>query len=133
MAAVMSGAMAGVAASQAAAASAAAHRAEVSRCKAVIDGFDNTTANVVEMRDYASCVQTVYPKPMSGDEETAAKVLFVVAIIGAIYGLYKANKETYWTNGVFDYFMYACLGFIAFPVVLAMGVGLVAGGLWLFS
>jgi hypothetical protein len=89
--AAMSGAMAGIAANQAAAASAAAHRAEVARCKLVIKNFDNSTANLTEMRDYSSCVSTVYPKPMTSNEENAAKVLFVVAIIGAIYGLYKAH------------------------------------------
>jgi hypothetical protein len=132
--AAMSGAMAGIAASQAAAASAAAHRAEVSRCKLVVDNFDNNTANVTEMRDYASCVNTLYPEPMSSDMETAAKVLFVVAILGAIYGLYVAYKDgKYWNNTCGDYVLSAILWFFAFPLVLAMAGGFVCGVVWLFS
>jgi hypothetical protein len=129
--AAMSGAMAGVAASQAAAASAAAHRAEVARCKVVIDTFDNSTANVTEMRDYASCVRTVYPQPMNTTEVTAAKVLFVLALIGAGIGLYKSLHESW--HDTSDHVLFFLFGFFGLPIASAFVGGVCMGIVWLFS
>ena len=80
MPAETSAAMDGVAAGQAAIALQAAHQALVSQCKATIPNFDAQRATVSEMREYADCVETLYPTEIGADATVALKVLFVVAL-----------------------------------------------------
>ena len=53
--------MASLFSAQAASASAAAHAARVAQCKATIPNFDAQRATVLEMKEYAGCVETLYP------------------------------------------------------------------------
>jgi hypothetical protein len=123
-----SAAMAGVASAQAAAASAAAHAARVAQCKATIPNFDAQRATVSEMKEYAGCVETLYPTEIGADATVALKVLFVVALAGMAVG---AWRERWYGFG--DAAMGGVLGFMLAPLALASIAGLALGIRWLFS
>lgn len=123
--------MAGVAASQAAIAQAAAHQARVAQCKATIPNFNAQGATVSEMKEYAGCVETLYPTEIGTDATIALKVLFVVALCGAAFGVWKERQDS-WTD--FTGQVLACVtGFVLAPMALAAIAGLSLGIRWLFS
>ena len=126
-----SAAMAGVASAQAAAASAAAHAARVAQCKATIPNFDAQRATVSEMKEYAGCVETLYPTEIGADATVALKVLFVVALAGAAFEIWKDRQEGYTDFG--GQVLAGVMGFMLAPLALASIAGLALGILWLFS
>ena len=130
MAAGTSAAMAGVASAQAAAASAAAHAARVAQCKTVLPNFSAQGATVSEMREYADCVDTLYPREIGADATVAFKVLFVVALTGAAFAIWK-DRQGYTDFGM--QVLAGVMGFIFAPVALGAVVGLALGIRWLFS
>ena len=122
--------MAGAASAQAAAASAAAHAARVAQCKTVLLNFNAQGATVSEMKEYAGCVETLYPTEIGADATIALKVLFVVALAGAAFAVWRERK------GYTDIEMQAAagvMGFIFAPLALGAVVGLAIGIRWLFS
>ena len=121
-------AMAGVAASQAAVAQAAAHQARVERCKATIPNFDSQRATVSEMKEYAGCVETLYPTDIGADATVALKVLFVVALAGMAVGAWRERGYGFGYAVIGGMF-----GFILAPLGLASIAGLALGIRWLFS
>lgn len=126
-----SAAMAGVAAGQAAIAQQAAHQARVSQCKATIPNFDAQRATVSEMREYAGCVETLYPAEIGSDATIALKVLFVVALAGAVFAIWRERRD-----GDTDFGWQVCVGMMGFmlaPLALASIAGLALGIRWLFS
>ncbi len=122
--------MAGVAASQAAIAQAAAHQAWVAQCKATIPHFDAQRATVSEMKEYAGCVETLYPTEIGADATVALKVLFVVALAGAAFAIWK-DRQGYTDFG--EQVLAGVMGFMLAPLALASIAGLALGILWLFS
>ena len=125
-----SAAMAGVASAQAAAASAAAHAARVAQCKATIPNFDAQRATVSEMKEYAGCVETLYPTEIGADATVALKVLFVVALAGAVFAIWKV-RQGYTAFG--GQVLAGVMGFMLTPLALAAIAGLALGIRWLFS
>ena len=113
----------------AAVANAAAHAARVDRCKTVIENFDARGASVSQMQEYAYCVDTVYPKEMTGVEVFWAKALFVIAIVGLVLGAWHGYED--------DGPMYAVItglaGFLLVPTAALFIYGLGCGIIWLFS
>lgn len=120
---------AAIAASQAAIAQSAAHEARVERCKGTLAAFDNKTATVAEVREYASCVNAVYPSPMTGADITGLKVLFVIALAFGIGG-----SVWEWRNGFMTDWMsiplFGALWFLIGPILLACVIGLFYGIYW---
>lgn len=125
-----SAAMAGVASAQAAAASAAAHAARVAQCKATIPNFDAQRATVSEMKEYAGCVETLYPTEIGADATVALKVLFVVALAGAVFAIWK-DRQGHTDFG--GQVLAGVMGFMLAPLALASIAGLALGIRWLFS
>ena len=125
-----SAAMAGVAASQAAVAQAAAHQARVAQCKATIPNFDAQRATISEMKEYAGCVETLYPTEIGADATVALKVLFVVALAGAAFAIWK-DRQGYTDFG--GQVLAGVMGFMLAPLALASIAGLALGIWWLFS
>ena len=123
-----SAAMAGVAASQAAIATSAAHQARVAQCKVTIQNFDAQRSTISEMKEYAGCVDTLYPTEIGADVTIALKVLFVVALSGAAAGVWSERRY-----GFIDAVVGGLGGFIMAPLALASIAGLVVGVQWLFS
>jgi len=122
--------MAGVASAQAAAASAAAHAARVAQCKATIPNFDAQRATVSEMKEYAGCVETLYPTEIGADATVALKVLFVVALAGAAFAIWK-DRQGYTDFG--GQVSAGLMGFMLALLALASIAGLALGIRWLFS
>lgn len=117
--------MAGVVSANAAAASASARRAREAECGVVLRQFDSHTATTGEMREYAACVQTLYPDPPSPEITTALKFLFVVAIIGMAVGAVKG-----WD--IEEKIMLSVLGFLLAPLGTLFVAGVGYGIYWLF-
>ena len=130
MAAGTSAAMAGVASAQAAAASAAAHAARVAQCKTVLPNFNAQGATVSEMKEYAECVEMLYPTEIGADATIALKVLFVVALAGAAFAIWR-ERQGYTDLGM--QVAAGVIGFIFAPLALGVVVGLALGIRWLFS
>ena len=70
-------------ASQAAAAS--ARRAE---CRVILDRYEPKAASVTEMREYASCMTTLYGtgEPLSATAALTIKALIIATLAGAVIG-----------------------------------------------
>ena len=118
------------AASQASVAQAAAHQARVAQCKATIPNFDAQRATVSEMKEYAGCVETLYPTEIGADATVALKVLFVVALAGAAFAVWK-DRHGYTDLG--GQVLAGLMGFMLAPLALASIAGLALGIRWLFS
>ncbi len=120
---------AAIAASQAALAQSAAHEARVERCKGTLAAFDNKTATVAEVREYASCVSAVYPSPMTGTDITGLKVLFVIALACGIGGSVWEWRRGYSPDWV-SVPLFGALFFLLGPVLLGCVIGLFYGIYW---
>lgn len=123
-----SAAMTGVAASQAAIASASANRAHVERCKATMPNFDAKAATVSEMREYAGCVDALYPKELGTDATIVLKVLFVIALAGMIVGAWRERRF-----GVGYAALAGLMWFLLAPSVVVFVGGVLYGILWLLT
>lgn len=128
-----SSAMAAVAASQAAIASAEAHRAHAERCKATMPNFDAKTATVSEMREYAGCVDALYPSEIGSDATIALKVLFVIALSGLVGGAWWERRNSSLSGGWGDAAMTGVMWFVFAPCIVACAAGVLWGIRWLLT
>lgn len=119
-------AAAGAAAIQSSMAAQAAHRALVAQCKATMPKFNASKATVAEMKEYSKCVNTLYPTEVSSETIIAFKVLFVIALVGMVIGVWKARRD-----GVVDAALVGLLGFLVLPCAVAFAFGLLYGIYWL--
>lgn len=123
-------AMAAIATTQAAVAAQAAHEAEVSRCKTVLPTFNAQTATVTEKREYAGCVETMYPEEIGADATVVFKVLFFIALLGLATGAVAEYRNR---NGVLDMCMTGILAFFVAPLAVGFVAAVCYGVVWLFS
>jgi hypothetical protein len=107
-------------------AQAAAHRAEVSACQAVVSSFDSHGATVAESKQYAHCIDLLHPSEIGADGIIALKIVFVIAMVGLVYG---AASE----RGLLDRFMMGMLCFFGLPIMLGCVGGILYGIYWLFT
>lgn len=121
-----SGAVVGaVAASQAA----QNNRIEKQRCKLVLENYEPQYAETKGMKDYAYCVQKLYPDPMNNTEVGFAKagvlILLIAFVIGIIYGYIRYKKQSFLGLGeiAFWAFMIPAGAFICMFVVLLIVAG----------
>ena len=127
-----SAAMAAVAASRAKKASAEAHRAHVERCKATMPNFDAQKSTVSEMREYAGCVDALYPQELGTDATIALKVLFLIALAGFVGGTVRSRKTERWA-GWGDHVMMGLMWFLIAPCAVAFAAGVLYGIRWLLT
>lgn len=101
-------------------------QAEKKACGEAIKKYDAKTANVVEMKKYASCVEMLYPSEMRGQDILMFKVILVVAFIGMIVGACKGlDAEEMVIRGI--------AGFFVFPIIIGLVAALVFSALWLLG
>jgi hypothetical protein len=101
--------------------SAAARRA----CEASMPTFQHEGASVAEMRSYSSCVQRLYPSPMSDDSIMVAKACVFVLIAAFVAGLIWG-----WFDNSFGSRL-ASMGMNAIGWLTCAAAGLLAiAGLW---
>lgn len=103
-----------------AAAQAAANKARIDRCIVFESRFDAAKASTAEKQEYASCVETLYPQPISNEgiwlTKGAIMILLLAAVIGGIYGYRKFRDGA----GIF-------IGAIVGPSLALVGMLLIAG------
>ena len=110
------------------AAGTSAAMAKVAQCKTLVPTFDAQRATVSEMKEYAGCVDTLYPSEISGDVVVVFKVLFAIALVGLAVGAWRGRDygfECAAVGGV--------IGFIMAPVAVAFAGGVMLGAVWLFQ
>lgn len=113
-------ATAGVAAAISAAAAAQAQAAREAACRAVQSSYRPDSATVGEMREYASCVQTLYPDPLSADATIALKVAVALIFCGVIGGFVYGRFDD-WDSWFGRFVMYPVMGgFIAMAAEIAI-------------
>ncbi len=119
------------AAAQSGVAARMAHEARVAACTATIPLYEPKTATVEQMREYASCVQVLYPEQTSPGLIVALKVAFVIVLVSAAIGAWRGDGCYRPAIGdrAFGAFMYACA---AAGTMLAISVTLV-GIYWVIT
>lgn len=124
--------MVGVSAANSAMASAAASRAREESCKIIISQYESNNASIQEMQEYAGCVDNNYPQELGADSVIAIKVLILLAIVGAIFGMSRATKDQ-WSHSFGDYVMHTLIWMIGFPLAGIFMVGCYKAVVFLFS
>ena len=99
-------------------------------CQTLVNNFNNTKATTEQKQEYASCINTLYPK-YSDFDIMLFKLLFVIALIGLIIGLYKAYKKP--LSDFIDYTLFGTIGFFGLPFLTICICGIGVGIYWLFN
>lgn len=105
----------------------AMQQAREAKCVGVVDRFDSHTATTVEMREYASCVNTLHPAELSPGAESVFKVVFVIALLGMAVGMWRERGD------VLGMICMGVLGFFLAPLGAIFVMGIIIGVRWLFS
>lgn len=108
-----------------AAAQAAANKARVDRCIVFESRFDAAKASAAEKQEYASCVETLYPQPISNEGiwliKGAIVILILAVVIGGIYG-YREFRDG---AGIFmGAILGPCLALVGMVLIAAIAVGI---------
>lgn len=107
----------------------AAHRARVDRCTVFESRFEVAQASIAEKQEYASCVETLYPLPLSEGGTAVIKagiaILLVAMVVGLIYG-YREHRD------VESSLMCGLLFPLCAAAILVLGL-IAAGVTYLFS
>ena len=108
---------------QSAAANAAAQEAARKACMAYVRGYEHDRATVTEMREYAGCIERLYPAPLAPGDLMAWKVVVAVLLIGMVVGVVRQWRDSY-SSGPIEAVL---LGSLIGLMVSGGGVLLVAG------
>ena len=109
-----------------AAAMAMSAAAERTACEAVVAVGSPAGSSVAQMKSYAACVQSLYPDASSPGLIIFLKVLFVLALVGAVVGFRsERNMEFRLMAGV--------MGAVLAPIALVALAGVCTGIYWLFT
>ena len=113
------------ASAQATAAALEAHQARVTACTKYVQGYTNDGATTAQRQEYASCVATLYPQPLTEGDTYVVKGALVLMFLGIAAGIWYARKQSGWMrSGVIDYAMFALIGGLCLPLAAAIPVGL---------
>ena len=118
-------ALSSVAVAQSSIAIAEAEHAQIVACQGFVRGFENDKATTAQMRQYASCVQRLYPEAISPDGMVAIKVLIALLLLSIPIGGYLSWKRD-------EDSMLAVLGALLAPCVIGMAavvLGLIGWGI----
>lgn len=106
------------------AAAAAARRVE---CQAILDRYDPKAASVTEMREYASCVTTIYGtgEPLSAAAVLMIKLLIIATLAAAVVGGWLGwRNDRDWMEAVMGVLLGAMAPAILFGAVILAGLGI---------
>jgi hypothetical protein len=126
------GTIVAIAASQTTIAASRALEAKVAACKEIITSYNPQEASVDAMRQYANCVNTLYPQSMSFEVIIGLKILFLSAFIGTVVGLgmaFKNRRDLTWD----DWVLMAVTGYLLGAASLCFISSLVYGIYWVFA
>jgi hypothetical protein len=79
------------AAAQSAIAANQAHQAKVTACTKFVKGYAHDTASVAEVRQYASCANTLFPEPVSDGASLAIKAAIVIVLVCFVIGAARGD------------------------------------------
>lgn len=113
---------------QAVAANAAAQEAAHKACITYVRGYEHDRATVSEMREYAGCIDVLYPAPMTAEGLVVAKFAVLVIFAAMVVGVLVERKECVLSNGWFGAVLVgsvvgAVLGSVALLVVTGLWYG----------
>jgi hypothetical protein len=122
-------ALAAAASANSAVAAAQASQAARTACISYTQNYNAQHATITEAREYAACVNRLYPDPPTGAETLALKAAIVVVFLAMIVGAWVGWHE----DGPVGVFLGALLG-ACVGTALSLGVwGVVAGVRYLVS
>jgi hypothetical protein len=110
---------------QAAAANAAAQEAGRKACMAFVRGYEHDRATVIEMREYASCIDRLHPAPLEAGDLMVLKVVVAVLLIGAVLGVRREWRNSF-RSGRIDAVLWGSL----LGLCVSGGGVLLAAGVW---
>lgn len=107
------------------------NRIEKQRCKLVLENYEPQYAETKGMKDYAYCVQKLYPEPMNNTEIGFAKagvlVLLVAFVVGIIYGYIRYKNQSFLGLGEIAFWGFGIPAgafiFMVLLVLIVSGVG----------
>jgi ABC-type sulfate transport system permease subunit len=118
-----------IAISQSSAAMAIARQQEEKDCKVFLDGFQPAIATIEQKKEYAKCVNMIYPSPMSSADILFFKIALVIAFIGMAIGMWREAKYEY--SDKIMVLLMGGLGFFIAPIAVGFIGALIYGALWL--
>lgn len=67
------------------------------QCVLFVDGFDSNNSSIKEKQAYSSCIETLYPEPVSDTDILVGKacvsVLLVALVVGIVWGWKQDGVE----------------------------------------
>ena len=110
---------------QAAAANAVAQEAARKACMAYVRGYEHDRANVIEMREYAGCIDRLHQAPMEPGNLMVWKVVVFVLLIGVVVGVVRQWRSPYSDGPLEALLMGSMLG-----LCVSGGAVLLMAGVW---
>lgn len=123
---------ASAAASAAAANSAAIDARKRAECAESMPKFAHETASVSERQVYANCVDLIHPQEMTGPEVIVAKIVIVLAFVGAGIGA-RFGWLNFIVSRPLDAVVCGGLGAIILPAAATICAAALAAAWWLFQ
>ena len=106
------------------------YSAKLQHCNNVLSNYNNTTATVQQMQEYANCVDVVHAKELDASSVVLFKVVFVIAVVAMIVTAFKDYKQF---KSIVDASLYGLLSFIM-VIFSSVFIGLLYFGfVWLLS
>lgn len=101
-------------------------RMERERCELTLQTYQPEGATVTEMREYADCVNVLYPRQLEPGEIFMLKALLVVCAVAMVVGIFKGDDLE---EKLLNAFIWPVVtGGVVFILSLALGLVLVAIG-----
>jgi hypothetical protein len=97
-----------------------------------VQGFQNDTATTAEMREYAGCVQTLHPAPLSDGATWVVKAAILIVFAGIVAGGIKGHMDS-WGDFSDRYILMPLMGALVSAFGLMALGGIVLGVAFLLS
>ena len=109
----------------AAAANAAAQEAARKACMAYVRGYEHDRATVIEMREYAGCIDRLHPAPLEPGDLMAWKIVVAVLLVGMVAGIVREWRDSFSAGPIEATLMGAVIG-----LCVSGGGLLLVAGVW---
>lgn len=101
-----------------------AKKAREASCKATVKGFEHNKANTTEMREYAQCIDTLYPGQMPDVQVVFTKIGIVFILICFFVGMVKGWKADRFEGAVLCGLMGAIASFLSMAAIFMLLTGI---------
>jgi hypothetical protein len=98
-------------------------------CELIVETYDPVGAPVIEMKEYAQCVNYLHPNPASDEVVFAGKIVVLILllafVLGLIVGIFKPDRYHDWVDRLFiKPLCYTGCAFVIMIVVALIVVGI---------